>query len=253
MNMTGNTIFITGGGSGIGRGLAEALHRKGNQVIISGRRMQRLQEVTDANPGIVAIELDITDPASIGRAAEEVRTRYPRLNVLINNAGIMLLDDAASLIDETLLVSTVTTNLLGPIRMTAALIGHLKSQERSSIIYMTSILGFVPLAMTAVYSATKAALHFYTLSQRYLLRHARVAVLEIAPPWVRTELLNSSEEERAMPLHQFISGLMEELGTEAEEILVGPAVQMRANPGPGEHAWVTQFNESMAAGATIGA
>ena len=127
MNMTGNTIFITGGGSGIGRGLAEALHRRGNQVIISGRRMQRLREVTDANPGVVAVELDITDPASIGRAAKEVLARYPRLNVLINNAGIMLLDDAASLIDETPLVSTVTTNLLGPIRMTSALIEHLKS------------------------------------------------------------------------------------------------------------------------------
>ena len=253
MNLTGNTIFITGGGSGIGRGLAEALHRRGNQVIISGRRMQRLQEVTDANPGIVAVELDITDPASISRAAAEVVARYPRLNVLINNAGIMLLDDATGPVDEVLLVSTVTTNLLGPIRMTAALIGHLKSQERASIIYMTSILGFVPLAMTAVYSATKAALHSCTLSQRYLLRDSRVTVLEIAPPWVRTELLNSSEEERAMPLHQFISGLMEELGTEAEEILVGPAVQMRANSGPGEHAWVTQFNDSMVAGATVGA
>lgn len=252
MKLTGNTIFITGGGSGIGRGLAEALHRQGNQVIISGRRTQRMQAVTEANPGIAAVEVDITDPASIGRAAEEVLARYPRLNVLINNAGIMLLDDAAGLIDEALLVSTVATNLLGPIRMTAALVEHLKSQEQASIIHMTSILGFVPLAMTAVYSATKAALHSYTLSQRYLLRGSRVAVLEIAPPWVRTELLNSSEEERAMPLDQFIAGVMEELGTEAEEILVGPAVQMRANPGPGEHAWVTQFNDSMAAGPNLG-
>lgn len=252
MKLTGNTIFITGGGSGIGRGLAEALHRQGNQVIISGRRTQRLQAVTEANPGIAAVEVDITDPASIGRAAEDVLARYPRLNVLINNAGIMLLDDAAGLIDEALLVSTVATNLLGPIRMTAALVEHLKSQEQASIIHMTSILGFVPLAMTAVYSATKAALHSYTLAQRYLLRDSRVAVLEIAPPWVRTELLNSSEEERAMPLDQFIAGVMEELGTEAEEILVGPAVQMRANPGPGEHAWVTQFNDAMVAGPNLG-
>lgn len=252
MKLTGNTIFITGGGSGIGRGLAEALHRRGNQVIISGRRRQRLEAVTEANPGMAAVEVDITDPVSVGRAAEEVLARYPRLNVLINNAGIMLPDDAAGPVDEALLVSTVTTNLLGPIRMTAALIEHLKSQERASVVHMTSVLGFVPWAVAAVYSATKAALHSYALSQRYLLRGSRVEVLEIAPPWVRTELMNSSEEARAMPLDQFIAGVMEGLGTEAEEILVGPAVQMRANPGPAEHAWVTQFNDLRAAGPSHG-
>jgi uncharacterized oxidoreductase len=110
------------------------------------------------------------------------------------------------------------------------------------------VLGFVPLAITAVYSATKAALHSYTLSQRYLLRDSKVSLIEIAPPWVRTELMNSSEEERAMPLETFIAGAIEQLGTAADEILVGPAVAMRANPGPDEHAWVNQFNDMMAAG-----
>jgi uncharacterized oxidoreductase len=248
MNMTGNTIFITGGGSGIGRGLAEAFHRLGNQVIISGRRTHRLREVTDANPGMASVELDITDPASITAAAADVLARFPQLNVLLNNAGIMLPDTAAGAVDETLLVSTVTTNLLGPIRMTAAMLPHLKRQEQATVIHVTSILAFVPLVVTAIYSATKAALHSYTLSQRYLLRDSGVAVLEIAPPWVRTELMNSSEEARAMPLDQFISGTIDALGTAAEEILVGPAVQMRANPGPGEHAWVKQFNDQMAAG-----
>ena len=94
------------------------------------------------------------------------------------------------------------------------------------------------MASTAVYSATKAAMHSYSLSQRYLLRQHGVKVIEIAPPWVRTELLNSSEEERAMPLDAFIAGAMEQLATDADEILVGQAPQMRANPGPGEHALV---------------
>ena len=253
MKLTDNTIFITGGGSGIGRGLAEAFHRLGNQVIISGRREHRLREVTDAHPGMASVEMDIMDPASIGRATADVLARFPKLNVLLNNAGIMLPDAAAGLIDDELLVSTVTTNLLGPIRMTTAVIEHLKRQTPATIIHMTSILAFVPLAMTAVYSATKAALHSYTLSQRYLLRDSGVAVLEIAPPWVRTELFNSSEEERAMPLDEFLTGAMAALATEADEILVGPAMQMRANPGPGEHAWVTEFNDSMVAGATVGA
>jgi uncharacterized oxidoreductase len=109
-------------------------------------------------------------------------------------------------------------------------------------------LGFVPLAIAAVYSATKAALHSYTLSQRYLLRDSKVSFIEIAPPWVRTELLNSTEEERAMPLDTFIEGAIEQLGTDTNEILVGPAVSMRANPGPGEHAWVNEFNDLFAAG-----
>ena len=248
MKLTGNTVFVTGGGSGIGRGLAEALHKLGNQVIISGRRAERLQATIDANPGMQAVSLDITDPADIAKVAARLIADHPGLNVLINNAGIMLPDGAGGPVDDDLLTSTVETNLLGPIRMTSALIEHLKTQEGAVVANVTSVLGFVPLAITAVYSATKAALHSYTLSQRYLLRDSKVSFIEIAPPWVRTELLNSTEEERAMPLDTFIEGAIEQLGTNADEILVGPAVSMRANPGPGEHAWVNEFNDLFAAG-----
>ena len=248
MKLTGNTVFIIGGGSGIGRGLAEALQKLGNQVIISGRRAERLQATIDANPGMRAVSLDITDPADIKAVAARLIADYPGLNVLINNAGIMFPDGAEGPVDDDLLSSTVDTNLLGPIRMTSALIEHLKTRDGAVVANVTSVLGFVPMAITAVYSATKAALHSYTLSQRYLLRDSKVSLIEIAPPWVRTELMNSSEEERAMPLDEFIAGAIEQLGTEANEILVGPAVNMRANPGPNEHAWVNQFNDMMAAG-----
>ncbi|CAG2153207.1 hypothetical protein LMG31506_04769 [Cupriavidus yeoncheonensis] len=248
MNLTGNTIFITGGGSGIGRGLAEALHKLGNQVIISGRRAERLQATIDANPGMRAVALDITDPADIKAVAARLIADHPGLNVLINNAGIMLPDGADGPVDDELLSATVETNLLGPVRMTSALIEHLKTRDGAVVANVTSVLGFVPMAIAAVYSATKAALHSYTLSQRYLLRDSKVSVIEIAPPWVRTELMNSSEEARAMPLEAFIAGAIEQLGTDANEILVGPAVSMRANPGPGEHAWVNEFNDMMAAG-----
>lgn len=248
MKLTGSTVFITGGGSGIGRGLAEALHKLGNQVIISGRRAERLQATIDANPGMQAVSLDITDPADIRKVAEQLIADHPSLNVLINNAGIMLLDDAAGPIDDDLLTSTVTTNLFGTIRMTSALIEHLKTKDSAVVANVSSVLGFVPMAFSAVYSATKAALHSYTLSQRYQLRDSKVSVIEIAPPWVRTELLNSTEEPRAMPLDEFIAGVIEQLGTDANEILVGPAVAMRANPGPNEHAWVKEFNDSLVAG-----
>src|SRR6202171_3447387 len=170
MKLSGNTIFITGGGSGIGRGLAEALHQRGNKVIIGGRRRSYLDEVVAANPGMAAIELDIADAASIDRVAAQLIADYPDLNVLINNAGIMQPDQAGGQIDDALMVSTLHTNLMGPIRMTSALIDHLKTRNDAVVAYTSSVLAFVPLAATAVYSSTKAALHSYILSQRFMLR-----------------------------------------------------------------------------------
>jgi uncharacterized oxidoreductase len=242
MNLTGNTIFITGGGSGIGRGLAEELHKRGNTVIIAGRRKSHLDSVVKANPGIKAVELDLADPDSIKAVAKKLIAEHPNLNVLINNAGIMEVDQAAGVIDDRLLVSTVKTNLLGPIRLTSALVDQLKSR-RGVILYNTSVLAFVPMAVTAVYSATKAALHSYVLSQRFLLRDSGVRVLETAPPWVRTELMNSQEAEQAMPLDQFITETLDVLGTDADEILVEVAKPLRANPGPEEHALVSGLNQ----------
>ena len=242
MKLNDNTIFITGGTSGIGRALAEALHKLGNQVIISGRRQALLDEVTKANPGMHAVQLNVEDPASIAAVGRKLTTDFPKLNVLINNAGIMHIDNAAGAVDDAMAASTVTTNLLGPIRMTSALIEHLKAQPQAAVLNVTSVLAFVPLAVSAVYSSTKAALHSYTMSQRFMLRDTSVSVLEIAPPWVQTDLLNSKEEPRAMPLEPFIKETLEVLGTDAEEILVENAKFLRANPGANEGKFVTEFN-----------
>src|SRR5258708_833193 len=247
MNLSGNTIFITGGGSGIGRGLAEALHKLGNKVIVAGRRRSHLDAVIAANPGIDAVELDVTDPASISQAAAKLVAEHPDLNVLINNAGVMQPDAAAGPVDDAQMVATITTNLMGPIRMTSELIEHLKRRKDAVVAYTTSVLGFTPMAATAVYSATKAALHSYILSQRFLLRDTGVRVLEIAPPWVRTELMNSQEAEQAMPLQAFIEETIAVLGTDADEILVDAATPLRANVGPDEHALVNGFNAQMTA------
>jgi uncharacterized oxidoreductase len=244
MKLSGNTILITGGGSGIGRGLAEALHQRKNQVIISGRRKDRLVEVAKANPGMAWVELNIEDPENISAVAAKMTAEYPDLNVLINNAGIMNIDDASVAIDEKLLVSTLTTNLMGPIRMTGSLIEHLKRQPQAAVINTTSVLGFVPLAVTAVYSSTKAAMHSYTMSLRYKLKDTSVRVLEIAPPWVQTDLLGSNNEPRAMPLSEFIEETMKVLGTGAEEVLVERAKPLRNATGPNEAGFVTQFNDA---------
>ena len=250
MKLTGNTIFITGGGSGIGRGLAEALHGLGNQVIISGRRKNVLEEVTKANPGMDFVELNVEDPKSIASVAETLIAKYPKLNVVINNAGMMKPDDAAGRLDEDVLLSTLRTNVMGPIRMTSALIEHSKKQESAVVAYTTSGLAFVPLAMTAVYSATKAAMHSYLQSQRFLLKGTNVRVLEIAPPYVQTELMGAemAVDPRAMPLKDFIAETIQVLGTDADGVLVERVKMLRNNPGPNEAEFVNKFNEMMAGG-----
>ena len=245
MKLTDNTIFITGGTSGIGRALAEALHDLGNQVIISGRRQALLDEVVGGKPGMHALRLDIADPVDIARAARQLTGDFPALNVVINNAGIMQFDDAAGAVNEDMLLSTVTTNLLGPIRLAGALMEHLKQQPTATLVNVSSVLGFVPMAMTAVYCATKAAIHSYTMSLRWSLRNSSVSVLEIAPPWVQTDLLNSKEEPRAMPLAEFIAETIAVLGSDVQEVLVERAKPMRANPGPNEYAFVAQFNQAL--------
>jgi uncharacterized oxidoreductase len=247
MKMTGNTIFITGGGSGIGRGLAEAFHKLGNQVIISGRRQSALAETVAANPGMHSVELNVDDPVSIAAVAKKLIAEFPKLNVLINNAGIMKPDGVDSEVDDAVVASIVTTNLLGPVRMTSALIEHLKAQPGAVVAYVTSGLAFTPLAMTATYCATKAAMHSFALSQRYLLQGTNVKVLEIAPPYVQTELLGEHQKSdpRAMPLDEYIAETMKLLCEGHEEILVERVKPLRNNAGPNEAAFVKQLNDLM--------
>jgi uncharacterized oxidoreductase len=248
MKLTGNTILITGGGSGIGRGLAEALHAKGNKVIISGRRKSVLDETTKANPGMESVELNVSDAASIDAVAKQLVKDYRELNVLINNAGIMTMDNVDDVIDDASVAAVVTTNLLGPIRMTSALIDHLKQQKSAVVAYVTSGLAFTPLASTATYNATKAGLHSFALSQRYLLKDTSVKVLEIIPPYVQTELNGplQASDPNAMPLQEFIDETMQALGTDADEVMTERVKPLRNNAGTNEHAFVDQFNDMMA-------
>ncbi len=209
MNISGNTILITGGGSGIGRALAEALHKLDNQVVIAGRRMSALKETTAANPGMKALPLDIENPVSIRTLVKEATAEFPTLNVLVNNAGIMRAEDLnAEAIDLARAESIVAINLLGPIRLNAALLPHLKKQPNAAIINVSSGLAFVPLTLTPTYCASKAGIHSYTQSLRYQLRGSSVEVLELIPPYVATDLMGGADDPRAMPLADFINETM---------------------------------------------
>jgi uncharacterized oxidoreductase len=250
MKTTGNTILITGGGSGIGRGLAEAFHALGNHVIVAGRRQQALDETTAANPGMTSLTLDIEDPANIRSLAVQMATRYPALNVLINNAGIMRLENQQAepynLADAE---STIATNLLGPIRLTAALLPLLRKQPRSAIMNVSSGLAFVPMAPTPTYCATKAAIHSYTQSLRYQLRASTTEVLELIPPYVATSLLNGAADPRAMPLNKFIAEAMDILKNQpaAVEICVENVKPLRFAAESGHYDAVLRgLNEAWA-------
>ncbi|OBF72000.1 oxidoreductase [Mycobacterium sp. 852002-51613_SCH5001154] len=187
MKLTRNVVLVTGGGSGIGRALAESLHRLGNHVIIAGRRREVLQAAAGANPGMEFLQLDQSDPVSITRLVAEVTDRYPGLNVVINNAGIMRTEDLLTG-DTTAAEAIVAVNLLGPIRLTAALLPTLLTQRNAAIINVTSALAFVPKAVAPTYCATKAALHSYTESLRHQLRDTAIEVVEIIPPRVQTDI-----------------------------------------------------------------
>jgi len=246
MNLTGNTILITGGGSGIGRALAEQLHQRGNQVIIAGRRLEALNAVTAANPGMQSINLDVADPAAIRSATLRLTGDYPALNVLVNNAGIMRRENllkAATGDAEAM----VATNLLGPIRLTAALLPHLICQPSAAILNVSSGLAFVPMAATPTYCATKAAIHSYTQSLRYQLKDTAIQVIEIVPPWVATELMGTTPTDpRAMPLEDFIAETMQLLATGADEICVERVLPLRRASATGnETAFFKTFNDAM--------
>jgi len=255
MDMTGNTILITGGGSGIGKALAEQFHKLGNQVVIAGRRKDALDAVTAENPGMKSASVDVQNPAALDAFAARIASEFPALSVLINNAGIMkpenLTDPAENF---TVAEATVSTNLLAPMRLTKALLPVLLKQPRAAVMNVSSGLAFLPLALTPAYCATKAAIHSYTQSLRYQLKDTLVQVLELAPPYVATELTGArqAKDPRAMPLADFIAEVMEILRSqpEATEILVKLVYPLRFAEAQGQakyEEFFQFFNDSMSA------
>ena len=246
MNLSGRTVLVTGGGSGIGRGLAEAFYDLGNTVIVAGRRVHVLEDIATTRPGICTMPLDITDPSSIAHVARNVVQSHPKLDVLVNNAGVMPDTDLTRPVPDDDLERTVATNLLGPIRLVSALIDHLRSVPSATIVNVSSMLAYAPLARAPLYSATKSALHSYTLSLRYQLRATNIEVIEIAPPLTSTALQAVNlTDPRAMPLDAFIRETMAALDAGEPEAYVAVARQRRDAQRTGDIAATQRLNELM--------
>jgi uncharacterized oxidoreductase len=239
MNISGNTIFIPGATSGIGLALALELQARGNTVIVGGRRTGLLEQIAAEHPGLDTVPVDTTDAASIDSAAKEVLARYPKLNVLITMAGIMRVEDwhqPGSFLASA--EAVLTTNVLGPIRLIAAFIEHLRAQPDATIITVSSGLAFTPLAATPSYNASKAAIHMLSESIRLQLADTSVRVIELEPPSVRTALLPGQEDnDRAMPLDEFITEAVGLLQTQpdATEIQVERVKFLRYGEARGDY------------------
>ncbi|HLJ39828.1 MAG TPA: SDR family NAD(P)-dependent oxidoreductase [Steroidobacteraceae bacterium] len=245
MQTTGNTVLITGGGSGIGLALAGELAKRGNRVVIAARSAERLEAA--AHKGFAALPGDLSDPGSIKSLARKVLDSFPTLNVVIHNAGIMKNENLRAMNTEEIATETIATNLAGPILLTMALLPHLLKQARATIMTVSSGLAFVPLAMTPTYSATKAAIHSWTQSLRYQLRDSSIQVIELVPPYVQTGLMGrrQAEDSAAMPLGQFVSEVMEILTAQphAVEILVRRVHPLRFAASEGAEKYETIFRE----------
>lgn len=222
MNISDNTIFIAGGTSGLGLGLALRLHAAGNRVIVGGRRTELLEQIATDHPGIDTVAIDTADPDSITAAAADVLARFPSLNVLVTMAGIMEPEDVHTADFLAVAERTVTTNLLGPIRLVAAFTEALARQPHATIITVSSGLAFVPLPATPTYNATKAAIHSFSRGIRVQLANTGIQVIELVPPAVRTALMGQQDSEHAMPLQDYLDETMTLLTAhpDAEEILV---------------------------------
>jgi uncharacterized oxidoreductase len=233
LKLTSNTILITGGASGIGYELTKQLTALGNTILITGRDQAKMDRAKAAFPSIRTFRSDVSDPHAIASLYEQVTTEFPELNILINNAGIMLKinvhDKAGSLEDIT---REIEINLSGPIRMVKQFLPHLKTKPEAAIMNVSSGLAFVPLPIAPVYCAAKAGLHSFTESLRVQLKSTRVKVFDLAPPATQTELLYDFDVEdmkgaSIMKAEDMVKVAVKGMQTNRFEIRPGQANQLK--------------------------
>lgn len=232
MNISGNTILITGGGSGIGLALTKALVKTGNQVIICGRRRERLEAVKKLLPEVTIRVCDISNKRSSEALINWLKPKFGDLNILINNAGIQRpFDFFQGSKDLENADSEIAINLTAPIHLTAHLVPILKKKKEAAIINISSGLAFTPLALVPIYCATKAAMHSWSYSLRHQLRDTSIKVFEVFPPMVATELHGNRDGEEAGPhimsAEAVADGIINAMERDQYEIPLGAAVNLR--------------------------
>lgn len=239
MDLTNSTVFIPGATSGIGLALAVALHEQGSTVVVGGRRTELLEQIAADHPGLDTVRIDTTDPESIASAAKDVIERHPDLDTLVTMAGIMRTEDwhhPEGFLDTA--EETITTNVLGPIRLIGAFVEHLQTRPHATIVTVSSGLAFAPLKVTPTYDASKAAIHMLSEALRLQLADTSVDVVELVPPSVATDLMPGQRESAfAMPLDAFVAEVVDLLRTQpdAHEILVERVKFLRFGEARGDY------------------
>ena len=244
MNLTQNTILITGGGSGIGLALTERLHAAGNTVLICGRDAAKLQAAAERLPGLRTLVCDVAQATERQRLLEWATTEAPQLNVLLNNAGIQrqvsVFETDEPWADT---ASEIAINLEAPVHLTMLCLRHWHAQRHSGpvVINVSSGLGFVPLARVPVYSATKAAIHSFTQSLRQQLAGSPVQVIEVIPPAVHTEL-GGTDHSFGVPLAEYADDVLRQLATDQLEITYGFSAKASQASRPELDGMFSQLN-----------
>jgi uncharacterized oxidoreductase len=225
MKLTGNTIFLTGGGSGIGLAFAKRFLERGNTVVICGRRAEVLAGVKEQLPEIHTHVCDLAEPTARQKMAEWVVSEFPDLNVLVNNAGIQRSVDLTQEGDFSRVHTEIAINLEAPIHLSRLLFPHLSQRPDPAIVNITSGLSFMPLANVPVYCATKAALHSFTLSLRRQMSEHRVEVIEVIPPAVDTDLQAPGLHTFGVNVDEFADDIFLGLERGQQEVAYGTALQ----------------------------
>ncbi|HWJ79883.1 MAG TPA: SDR family NAD(P)-dependent oxidoreductase [Niallia sp.] len=228
MKLSGNTILITGGSAGIGLAFAERFLKLGNKVIVTGRREHVLQQVKEKHPELITYVSDLNKEAERLSLFDWVTENYPEINMLVNNAGIqqrfhLLKADAKN--DWEYFNKEITTNIEAPFHLSMLFAPYFATKEEASIINVSSGLAFTPLVVAPIYSATKAAIHSFTVSLRHQLSDTSVEVIEVAPPAVNTDLGGAGLHTNGEPLDEFTDGIFKGLEEGKQEIGYGSSVE----------------------------
>jgi uncharacterized oxidoreductase len=243
MQITSNTILVTGGGSGIGLALAKRFAARGNRVIISGRRAEKLAEAKRETPALETLQGDVATEAGRTALAHDARTRFPALNVLVNNAGVQ--NRPAPLLepqDWSAHKAELATNLEAPMHLTMLLLPHLAKAAHGAVVNVTSGLAFAPFAIMPTYCLTKAAMHSFTLSLRHQLKATKLDVVEIIPPAVNTDLGGPGLHTFGVNVEAFADGIFARLDKGETEIGYETSELRRLASRPELDAYFAQMN-----------